>query len=100
LDDLKTLGRDVPARPEVVIIGAGFAGLNAAKALARTAVDATIIDRRKIIDRGKITSFSRRYQVATATRRASFVLRTLLLGFVDAEYQLMHPCFCFGQGSL
>lgn len=35
-----------PARPQVVIIGAGFAGLSAAKALARTAVDVTVIDRR------------------------------------------------------
>jgi NADH:ubiquinone reductase (H+-translocating) len=41
-------GRDEikPARPRVVIIGAGFGGLSAAKALARTAVDVTVIDRR------------------------------------------------------
>jgi NADH dehydrogenase len=32
-------------RPRVVIIGAGFAGLNAAKALRRAPVDVTIIDR-------------------------------------------------------
>jgi NADH dehydrogenase len=35
-----------PARPHLVIVGAGFAGLNAAKALAGTAVDVTVIDRR------------------------------------------------------
>lgn len=34
-----------PARPRVLIIGAGFAGLNAAKALARRPVDLTIVDR-------------------------------------------------------
>ncbi|HUG08040.1 MAG TPA: NAD(P)/FAD-dependent oxidoreductase [Acidimicrobiia bacterium] len=33
-------------RPHVVIVGAGFAGLNAAKALRRASVDITIIDRR------------------------------------------------------
>ncbi len=33
-------------RPRVVIVGAGFAGLNAAKALARVPVQITIIDRR------------------------------------------------------
>ena len=34
------------ARPRVVIVGAGFGGLSAAKALARAPVDVTIIDRR------------------------------------------------------
>ncbi|HET8740571.1 MAG TPA: FAD-dependent oxidoreductase, partial [Acidimicrobiia bacterium] len=33
-------------RPRVVIVGSGFAGLNAAKALGRADVDITIIDRR------------------------------------------------------
>lgn len=33
-------------RPKVVVIGAGFAGLNAAKALAGAAVDITIVDRK------------------------------------------------------
>jgi NADH dehydrogenase len=32
-------------RPKVVIVGAGFGGLEAAKALRRTAVDVTLIDR-------------------------------------------------------
>jgi len=36
----------LPNRPRVVIVGAGFAGLHAAKALARTQVDVTVIDRR------------------------------------------------------
>lgn len=33
-------------RPKVVIIGAGFGGLSAAKALAKAPVDINIIDRR------------------------------------------------------
>ena len=32
-------------RPKVVIVGAGFGGLEAAKALSRVAVDVTVIDR-------------------------------------------------------
>ena len=35
-----------PARPRVVVLGAGFAGLNAALALGSMAVDVTVIDRR------------------------------------------------------
>src|SRR5499433_4459784 len=34
-----------PRRPKVVIVGAGFGGLEAAKALARVAVDVIVIDR-------------------------------------------------------
>ncbi|HWF03232.1 MAG TPA: FAD-dependent oxidoreductase, partial [Candidatus Angelobacter sp.] len=33
-------------RPRVVVIGAGFAGINAAKALAKAPVDITVIDRK------------------------------------------------------
>jgi NADH:ubiquinone reductase (H+-translocating) len=35
-----------PRRPRVVIVGGGFAGLNAAKGLARLPVDVTLVDRR------------------------------------------------------
>jgi NADH:ubiquinone reductase (H+-translocating) len=35
-----------PTRPRVVVVGAGFAGLNAAQALAEMAVDVTVVDRR------------------------------------------------------
>jgi NADH dehydrogenase len=35
-----------PARPRVVILGAGFGGLAAAKALSKSAVDITLVDRR------------------------------------------------------
>jgi NADH dehydrogenase len=37
---------EVSRRPRVVIVGAGFGGLSAAKALARAPVDVTVIDRR------------------------------------------------------
>ena len=33
------------ARPKVVIVGAGFGGLQAAKSLARAAVEVTVVDR-------------------------------------------------------
>ena len=36
---------DVPARPRVVIIGGGFGGISAARALRRANVDITLIDR-------------------------------------------------------
>ena len=35
-----------PARPHVVILGAGFGGLNAALGLRNAAVDVTVVDRR------------------------------------------------------
>ncbi|MDR3752732.1 MAG: NAD(P)/FAD-dependent oxidoreductase, partial [Terracidiphilus sp.] len=35
-----------PRRPRVIIVGGGFAGLNAAKGLARLPVDVTLVDRR------------------------------------------------------
>ena len=35
-----------PTRPHVVVIGAGFGGLSAVKALAKSAADVTLIDRR------------------------------------------------------
>ena len=35
----------LPRRPRVVIVGAGFAGLEAAKALAGEDVDVTVVDR-------------------------------------------------------
>jgi NADH dehydrogenase len=35
------------ARPRVVVVGAGFGGLEAARRLARSPVDVTVIDRTK-----------------------------------------------------
>jgi NADH dehydrogenase len=37
---------DPPKRPQIVILGAGFGGLSAAKALRHASVDVTLIDRR------------------------------------------------------
>jgi NADH dehydrogenase len=39
-------GAQASLRPHVVIVGAGFAGLSAAKSLAKAPVDVTVIDRR------------------------------------------------------
>jgi NADH:ubiquinone reductase (H+-translocating) len=41
-----TLADHPQPRPRVVIVGGGFAGLNAAKGLARLPVDVTVVDRR------------------------------------------------------
>jgi NADH:ubiquinone reductase (H+-translocating) len=38
--------KNVRKRPRVVVVGGGFAGLNAGVALADMAVDVTLIDRR------------------------------------------------------
>jgi NADH:ubiquinone reductase (H+-translocating) len=38
-------GEDLAQRPNVVIVGAGFGGLEAARALARAPVDVTVVDR-------------------------------------------------------
>ncbi len=38
--------KNLPPRPRVVVVGGGFAGLSAGKALAGMAVDVTLIDRR------------------------------------------------------
>src|ERR1700736_3431479 len=38
--------KHVPPHPRVVVVGGGFAGLSAGKALADMAVDVTLIDRR------------------------------------------------------
>jgi NADH dehydrogenase len=47
VDSAKSVESGGPARcPRVVIVGGGFAGLNAAKALAHLPVDVTLVDRR------------------------------------------------------
>src|SRR3954447_8878641 len=44
-EEPQMIGQSAPELPRVVIIGAGFGGLEAAKALRRAAVDITIVDR-------------------------------------------------------
>ncbi|HZF74842.1 MAG TPA: FAD-dependent oxidoreductase, partial [Acetobacteraceae bacterium] len=39
------MAADVAGRPRVVILGAGFGGLEAARSLARAPVDVTVVDR-------------------------------------------------------
>ena len=38
-----------PKRPQVVIVGGGFGGINAARALEDADVDVTVIDRRRLL---------------------------------------------------
>jgi len=45
VQEMLTMTSENPAKRRVVIIGAGFGGLSAAKALANTAFDVTVIDR-------------------------------------------------------
>ncbi|MCC6315314.1 MAG: NAD(P)/FAD-dependent oxidoreductase [Thermomicrobiales bacterium] len=73
----------VPARPRVVIIGGGFAGLNAARALRRSPVDITLIDRRNHHLFQPLL-----YQVATAALAPSEIaqpIRRLLRGQKNAR---------------
>jgi len=51
----------LPPRPQVVVIGAGFGGLTAARKLSRLAVDVTLVDRRNFHTFQPLL-----YQVATA----------------------------------
>lgn len=52
---------NAPTRPRIVIVGAGFGGLNAARALARLPVQVTLVDRRNYHTFQPLL-----YQVATA----------------------------------
>ena len=45
-ESMAELERTKPRRPRVVIVGGGFAGLNAAKGLRHLPVDVTVVDRR------------------------------------------------------
>jgi choline dehydrogenase-like flavoprotein len=46
MDTTRVPKKEHPERPKVVIIGGGFGGLYAAKALSGEAVDVTLIDRK------------------------------------------------------
>lgn len=75
-----------PQRPRVVIVGAGFAGLFAAKALAHTPVDVVVVDRRNHHVFQPLL-----YQVATAGLNASDVahpIRSILRDQANASVLL------------
>jgi NADH dehydrogenase len=70
-------------RPRVVIVGGGFAGINAAKGLARLPVHVTVIDRRN-----HYTFQPLLYQVALAVLSPADIaqpIRTILRGQPNAE---------------
>ncbi|MFH1087098.1 MAG: NAD(P)/FAD-dependent oxidoreductase [Chloroflexota bacterium] len=72
----QTMGARASRRPRVVIVGAGFAGLSAARALAHSAVDVLVIDRNNYH-----TFLPLLYQVAAAElepESISYPLRSIL----------------------
>ena len=73
-------------RPRVVVIGAGFAGINAAKALARASMDLTVVDRKN-----HHTFQPLLYQVALAVLSPAEIaspVRTVLRGAPNTEVLL------------
>jgi NADH dehydrogenase len=73
-------------RPRVVVIGAGFAGLNAAKALSNAPVDVTVVDRKN-----HHTFQPLLYQVALAVLSPAEIaspVRTVLRGAKNTEVLL------------
>jgi NADH dehydrogenase len=71
-------------RPRVVIVGAGFGGLSAARALARSPVDTLVIDRNNYH-----TFHALLYQVAAAElepEEISYPVRTILRGIPNASF--------------
>ena len=73
-------------RPRVVVIGAGFAGLNAAKALGHAPVDVTVVDRKN-----HHTFQPLLYQVALAVLSPAEIaspVRTVLRGAANTEVLL------------
>jgi NADH dehydrogenase len=72
-----------PRRPRVVIVGGGFAGLHAAKGLARLPVDVTVVDRRN-----HHTFQPLLYQVALAVLSPADIaqpIRTILRGQANTQ---------------
>ena len=73
-------------RPRVVIVGAGFAGLSAARALARSPVDTLVIDRNNYH-----TFHALLYQVAAAELEPediSYPVRTILRRIPNARFRM------------
>jgi len=78
------------ARPQVLIVGAGFGGLTAARALAKAAVDVTVVDRRNFHLFQPLL-----YQVATAGLNPSDVawpVRSILNRQGNARVLLGEVC--------
>lgn len=76
----------VNARPRVLIVGAGFGGLTAARALARAPVDITVVDRRNFHLFQPLL-----YQVATAGLNPSDIawpIRSVLADQANARVRL------------
>jgi len=74
------------SKPRVVIVGAGFGGLNAARALARASVRVTVIDRKN-----HHTFQPLLYQVATAGLSPGEIaapIRSILSGYKNVEVLL------------
>ena len=75
-----------PDRPRIVIIGAGFAGLEAARTLARAPVAVTILDRNNYHGFWPLL-----YQVATGGLEAELIaqpVRTVLRNAQNSEVRL------------
>jgi NADH dehydrogenase len=73
-------------RPKVVIVGAGFGGLSAARTLARSPVDTLVIDRNNYH-----TFHALLYQVAAAElepEEISYPVRTILRNIPNARFQM------------
>jgi NADH dehydrogenase len=82
------------SRPHVVIIGAGFAGLNAARSLRRQPVEITIIDRRNFhlfqpllyqVAAAALNPSDIAYPIRSVFRRQGNVRRVLLAEVVDID---------------
>ncbi len=77
-------------RPKVVIVGGGFGGLSAAKALAGGPVDVTLVDRKN-----HHTFQPLLYQVATASLSPADIsapIRTILRGQENCDVALVSDC--------
>src|SRR5689334_4297549 len=76
------------ARPRVVIVGAGFGGLNAARALAGTEVDVRVLDHNNYHGFWPLL-----YQVATAGLEAesiAYPVRAILRRYRNIDFRMCH----------
>ena len=87
IENNKPSALNVARRPKVVVVGAGFGGLEAAKALARATVDVTVIDRRNFHLFQPLL-----YQVATAVLPPSEIawpIRSVFAGRSNVEVVML-----------